>query len=357
VPNPRDGPRRERSATSLLRTSTLTVRSARREEDALGVTSSIYRRVKPFVPESAAPAVDALRRRRSDDAQRRWRSAAEAALQAYLRERCGNFFQEVDPGPPWTRELVLQTAVQHDTQVDVRLNSDRFFATGTGLMLRYLRVAEVYGFNLRTARAAYEIGVGSARVLRHLRAVHGLHLVGSDINEASTTWCVDNVSGIEFHRNQLDPPLAFACDNAFDLAFAQSVFTHIPMDTQDAWIAEMARVIRPGGLFLCTVEGVVKQREMLTPQNLAELERVGALTLDASHENVSVSTKVTDTWDVFLLRDRLLANFGRHFDVLDYLPGHQDLMVLRVPHEGQTASAWPPPSEAGAVERASTLWR
>jgi hypothetical protein len=90
---------------------------------------------------------------------------------------------------------------------------------------------------------------------------------------------------------------------------------------------------------------------------MAELERVGTLTMDASYENVSVSTKVTDTWDVFLLRDRLLANFGRHFEVLDYLPGNQDLMVLRVPHEGRAASGWPPPAEVGAVERASKLWR
>jgi SAM-dependent methyltransferase len=34
-----------------------------------------------------------------------------------------------------------------------------------------------------------------------------------------------------------------------------SVFTHLPRDYQDAWLAELRRVTRPGGVVIATVHG------------------------------------------------------------------------------------------------------
>ncbi|MGY1688890.1 class I SAM-dependent methyltransferase [Geodermatophilus sp. SYSU D01105] len=50
------------------------------------------------------------------------------------------------------------------------------------------------------------------------------------------------------------PPLPFD-DGRFDLVLGYSVFTHLPVDHQDAWLAELRRVTRPGGLLLLTVHG------------------------------------------------------------------------------------------------------
>ena len=41
-------------------------------------------------------------------------------------------------------------------------------------------------------------------------------------------------------------------DRSFDFAFATSLFTHLLPDDADRYIAEMARVLRPGGRCLCT---------------------------------------------------------------------------------------------------------
>ena len=322
----------------------------------MGLAGHAYRRVQSRLPERVVPLIEAARAAKADAKQRRRRRRAEAALSTYLDDTIGNFAQQVDPGPPWTRDLVLQTAVQDESRVDTLLNPDRFFAGGCELALRYLRVAAAHGFNLRTARGVYEMGCGSARVIRHLRAVSGLRLVGSDINAGSTEWCSENVPGIEFHRNDLQPPLPFAKDDEFDLALAMSVFTHIPHDRQDGWLGEVARVLRPGGYALLTVEGVVKQREMLTPEDLARLEHDGVLSLGADADNVSVSTKYTDTWDVFMQRSQVLETFGRHLDVLDYLPGNQDLVVLRKPLAGEAPAGWPPPSDPGRLRAAAGVW-
>ena len=321
----------------------------------MGLAGTVYRGVERHAPKRAVPRLQRFRDSKSDLAQQRRRQRAEAALERFLIDTAGHFIQPVEPGPAWTRELVLQTAVQDPARVDTLLNADRFFAGGAELLLRYLRVAQAHGFNLRTARAAFEIGCGSARVIRHLRALNGLRLVGSDINAESTLWCREHIPGVEFYQNELDPPLAFATDDTFDLAFAMSVFTHIPFDRQLPWLEEMARIVRPGGYFLVTVEGVVKQREMLNSEHLARLQRDGALSLDASDENVSLSTKYTDTWDVFMLRPTILENFGKYFDILDYLPGNQDLLVLRKPIAGK-ALGWPPASDPARLRAAAGIW-
>ncbi|MGH9227699.1 MAG: class I SAM-dependent methyltransferase [Acidimicrobiales bacterium] len=300
--------------------------------------------------------LDTLRDRRQQLHERRRRERAEAELRSYLIARGGNFVQRVEPGPPWTRDLVLQTAVQTESRVPILLNPDRYFASGSEMLLRYLRVAEAHGFNVRTTRAVLEFGCGSARIIRHLRAMTGIRLVGSDINPDSTAWCRDNVPGIEFYRNGLEPPLDFAKDDTFDLVIASSVFTHIPLDNQGPWLGEISRIVRPGGYFLCTVEGQVKERQMLTDEQLRELKERGELCLDSTTANVSVSTRVTGTWDVFQARPRVLAAFAEHFDVIDYLPGNQDLVVARAPLEHFDGPNWPPSVAPSSSDAARANW-
>jgi ubiquinone/menaquinone biosynthesis C-methylase UbiE len=49
-------------------------------------------------------------------------------------------------------------------------------------------------------------------------------------------------------------PLNFA-DQHFDLIFNHSVVTHLDEKYQDAWLAELHRVTKPGGILLLTVSG------------------------------------------------------------------------------------------------------
>lgn len=90
-------------------------------------------------------------------------------------------------------------------------------------------------------------GCGLARVLRHLppRYVR----TGFDYNRAAIAWCREHVAGAEFRANDLAPPLPVE-DGAFDALYALSVFTHLSGAGHAAWIAEIARVLAPGGVFL-----------------------------------------------------------------------------------------------------------
>ncbi|HEX9565523.1 MAG TPA: class I SAM-dependent methyltransferase [Gemmatimonadaceae bacterium] len=102
-----------------------------------------------------------------------------------------------------------------------------------------------------------EWGCGSGRVLRHLRRVHApgtavLH--GSDYNPTSIDWCRQTYRDIGFSKNEVAPPLPLA-DHSVDFTYAISVLTHLPDDLCRAWMAELNRVTRPGGLILFTTGG------------------------------------------------------------------------------------------------------
>jgi SAM-dependent methyltransferase len=54
--------------------------------------------------------------------------------------------------------------------------------------------------------------------------------------------------------NRPDPPLPFPA-GTFGLAYAFSVFTHLPADQQRPWLLELVRVLRPGGYLVLSFHG------------------------------------------------------------------------------------------------------
>jgi SAM-dependent methyltransferase len=159
----------------------------------------------------------------------------------------------------------------------------------------------------------------------------GARLVGCDVDERAIEWCRANIPGITFHQNRLEPPLEFADDDSFDVILAASVFTHVPINVQRRWLLELRRVLRPGGLFLCTIEGWFNHRRQLTDVDRATLRRDGHVTLDKDSPNASLSTKALGSRDVFQTRDRVVEAYGSVLEILDYIPSTQDLLVLRKP--------------------------
>ena len=253
---------------------------------------------------------------------------ARKRFEDYMRNILGHFFIDVDPGPGGDEELIKRTAVLRKEHIEDKTNSDTYFRSGYLQMVDWLKLLEKYNFNLRTAGAVFELGCGTARLIRHLRCIDGIRLVGSDVSSEMIDWCKKNVPGVEFFRNDLAPPLPFAEEGSFDLVLANSVFTHIPLDLQKSWIEELNRVLRPGGILVCNVIGRVLQEKMLEDQDMETLRKQGHLTIDADSPKASVSTQLIGSWDVFQTRNEVLKAFGSCFNVHDYLPRSLDLLVL-----------------------------
>jgi SAM-dependent methyltransferase len=102
-----------------------------------------------------------------------------------------------------------------------------------------------------------EWGCGPARILRHLPAAcgrAGVRFIGTDYNGKTIAWCRDSIPGIGFEYNGLTPPLPLP-DASVDALYCVSVFTHLSEEMHFAWMGEIARVLRPGGIVLMALNG------------------------------------------------------------------------------------------------------
>jgi SAM-dependent methyltransferase len=252
-------------------------------------------------------------------------------FEAFLDARLGSSFRPVDPGPIPPLELILQTNVLDNAEVPKKSNPAEYVSSSCMGMLGFLNLAEKYGLNVRTVGSILEFGMGTAINLRLFRSIEGVRLVGTDVNPRVVEWCKANLEGIEFYLNELEPPLVFD-DNSFDFVFAASVFTHIPLEWQDAWLREIRRVLRPRGIFICTVAGRFHIGNQLTPDERAILESEGEFTLTPEDRGASLATKHAGSWDVFQTRSRVLEAFGTVFDVREYVAtSGQDVLALSKP--------------------------
>jgi SAM-dependent methyltransferase len=175
-------------------------------------------------------------------------------------------------------------------------------------------------------RRVCEWGCGPARILRHLPALGGgnVEWYGTDYNRASIAWCREHLPGIAFRENGLAPPLPFG-GGFFDVLFCRSVFTHLSGAMHAAWIDELARVVRGGGVVILTTHGDA-YRARLTEQ---ERKRYDA-------GELVIRTLAAEGRKLFaafhpprFVRERLL----RGLTVLEHVPGAgtQDIWVTRVP--------------------------
>lgn len=262
----------------------------------------------------------------------------------FIKRRMGPFAVPADLGPIPPKDLFLKTAyLSEDIAAaafgpgSARESKYRHGAMST--WMEWFSRLEALGVNLRVIGAILDLGCGSGRLIRPLRALSGVRLVGCDVNPDCTRWCAEHLLGIEVHQNELQPPLSFAADGSFDLVYAYSVFTHIPLAWQRAWLEDICRILRPGGFFICTVHGARHLEQQLTSSDRERLVADGHLEFTSDDDRASLSTRIGGSgWDVFLTRSQVIARFGAVFDLRDYVPGKQDVLYLqkRVARPGDT---------------------
>jgi len=102
---------------------------------------------------------------------------------------------------------------------------------------------------------ALDFGCGCGRMLLHLQSVaEMIELHGVDIDADAIGWARQHVPWASFAVNQGLPPLDFP-DEYFDLIFNHSVFSHLDERYQDAWLVELERITKPGGVLVLSVLG------------------------------------------------------------------------------------------------------
>jgi SAM-dependent methyltransferase len=183
-----------------------------------------------------------------------------------------------------------------------------------------------HGVDLGEIGRLLDFGCGCGRVTRHWRtlaaAVHG-----SDYNGELVDWCRRHLAFAIFTTNRLTPPLPFSSES-FDVAHAVSVLTHLPEDLQHAWLAELRRVLRPGGLLIVTTHG----DHYLGRLNDEERDSYARGELVVRWESVAGTNLCTAFHPERYVREQLA---GDELELLEFAPHgavgtpDQDLVVLR----------------------------
>jgi SAM-dependent methyltransferase len=158
-----------------------------------------------------------------------------------IPETCGNKL------PVPAEDKILYAATPGKTKTQVYLEEGKRDAE------TIRRIAEESGFSFASAGNILDLGCADGRVIRWFH----------DLADGREVWGVDIWADfIVLCQQHLSPPFYFATTtsfphlpfegNYFDFIYAISVFTHIA-DLSDAWLLELRRIVRPGGMLHITV--------------------------------------------------------------------------------------------------------
>jgi SAM-dependent methyltransferase len=130
---------------------------------------------------------------------------------------------------------------------------DEYLASGRRDVQEMLDILSRAGVPVGALGHILEFGCGDGRMVRWLEHLAGdREIWGTDIDAGRVFWCKQHLSPpFRFLTTTTVPHLPFE-DRYFGFAYAGSVFTHID-DLADAWLAELRRVLRPGGRLFLTV--------------------------------------------------------------------------------------------------------
>jgi SAM-dependent methyltransferase len=143
-----------------------------------------------------------------------------------------------------------------------------YWLSGQGDYLLLERLAAHEGRPLRADQRFLDFGCASGRVLRHFHLARlGLTLYGVDLALQNVGWAREHLPpSISVVQGTALPSLPFE-DNSLDFVYAGSVFTHIA-DFEEAWLLEIRRVMKPGGLAFLTYHPERVWRDLRDPSHV-----------------------------------------------------------------------------------------
>lgn len=109
------------------------------------------------------------------------------------------------------------------------------------------------GIDIEKLESVLDFGCGCGRVIRHLTHLPAA-LYGCDSNPVGVEWCAEHLTAAHFAVNALHTALEYDADS-FDLVYALSVFTHLPLELQMHGMRELRRVLKPGGVLVLSLHG------------------------------------------------------------------------------------------------------
>lgn len=212
-----------------------------------------------------------------------------------------------------------------------------YFNNGTTDYYRFKNLSAQYGMNIENKNVRIlDWGCGCGRLTRHLLSLPSgaRRVTGIDIDQVNIAWNQQHLSDSQFLTVDLMPPTPFP-DDSFDLVIANSVLSHLKLDVAKAWIAEIRRLLAPGGLALLSYHGEfsLAATASKTPNFVESVLETG-FNSDLSAKELNEILADPGYYRQTFMSD-IFANklFSESFDLLDQVKGvvsrFQNLAVCR----------------------------
>jgi SAM-dependent methyltransferase len=208
------------------------------------------------------------------------------------------------------------------------------------------QAARAAGRSLDSFRSILDFGCGCGRTLVPLARRLGseAEVCGCDIDAEAIQWLQTHHPQLRLRVTGAEPPLPYE-PGSFDLVISVSVFTHLDEPRQDAWLAELRRVLRDDGLGALTVHGERAYRSFARgeapPSVRSASERIashGSMEdagfifepAEPSRWNALRSMESREGWGLaFHSRDYLRERWGRFFSRVRVIEGPtQDIALV-----------------------------
>lgn len=208
-----------------------------------------------------------------------------------------------------------------------------FNDTGRAIALDIIKILCEHT-NTDQIRSIFEFGCGCGRIIYPLINIFTrAEFSGSDIDKEAVQWIISGISisgpGLrEILVNDDMPPLPLASES-FDLAYAISVLTHLPIAMQDAWIAELWRITKRGGYILVTT-----QNEDLILEHIGNSERRQLLEEGVFYKSFQSTIGLPEYYQAaWHTKQYLVKRWAHLINLVCHIPrgvvGHQDLTLYQ----------------------------
>lgn len=213
-----------------------------------------------------------------------------------------------------------------------QLNYQKYFEDGALAAKEILKWTEEY--IPQEMPTILDWGCGTGRIIQHLHQFHPYALLyGADTNFDMISWNQKHINDVYFTEIPSTPPTSFPL-NYFDLIYGISVFTHLSATLQNQWIVELARICKPGGIFLVTTMGLYYEKQLLKSEKNKLIENGIVEKEFKTNKRIHIGNRNYAVYETAAYFGSLIKD---HFTLLQYFDGvnypdkfgGQDLWILQ----------------------------
>lgn len=154
-----------------------------------------------------------------------------------------------------------------------------YYESGIRSAVPIITAARLHGLPLENNRIL-DFGCGVGRQLLHFtRHLPGNDYYACDIDRFSIDFIQKNYPSVTSYVSSFSPSLEYD-DNFFDMLYSVSIFSHLAEKDLLPWLTELARITRPGGLLMLTIEGPAALPKLEKDMGISQAELQATLERD-----------------------------------------------------------------------------